>query len=166
MVVHTGMARRVYQTEVRLCFGFSNASILTCTHVSVLLSVCILRLQHVGFANSVCYSVACLCLLRAQQCMSAIPLLSYFALFHSWMAPESFFDGVWDVRSDVWMFGVYLWGKVGYVLMICVDDLSLLSWIAIQSHLALDTQALLSHVFTQSCSGGLSYRGAELPTVM
>ena len=27
-----------------------------------------------------------------------------------WMAPESFFDGTWDLRSDVWMFGVLLWG--------------------------------------------------------
>ena len=27
-----------------------------------------------------------------------------------WMAPESYFDGTWDVRSDVWMFGVLLWG--------------------------------------------------------
>ena len=26
-----------------------------------------------------------------------------------WMAPESYFDGNWDMRSDVWMFGVLLW---------------------------------------------------------
>ena len=26
------------------------------------------------------------------------------------MAPESFFDSTWDVKSDVWMFGVLLWG--------------------------------------------------------
>ena len=29
-----------------------------------------------------------------------------------WMAPESYFDGTWDVRSDVWMFGVLLWGML------------------------------------------------------
>ncbi len=33
-------------------------------------------------------------------------------LFLSWMAPESYFDGVWDLRSDVWMFGVFLWGML------------------------------------------------------
>lgn len=27
-----------------------------------------------------------------------------------WMAPESYFDNVWDLRSDAWMFGVLLWG--------------------------------------------------------
>ena len=27
-----------------------------------------------------------------------------------WMAPESYFDGTWDARSDVWMFGVLVWG--------------------------------------------------------
>ena len=27
-----------------------------------------------------------------------------------WMAPESYTDGTWDARSDVWMFGVLLWG--------------------------------------------------------
>jgi hypothetical protein len=27
-----------------------------------------------------------------------------------WMAPESFFDGVWDVKTDAWMLGVLLWG--------------------------------------------------------
>ena len=26
-----------------------------------------------------------------------------------WMAPESYLDGHWDLRSDVWMFGVLLW---------------------------------------------------------
>ena len=26
-----------------------------------------------------------------------------------WMAPESYFDATWDMRSDVWMFGVLLW---------------------------------------------------------
>ena len=29
-----------------------------------------------------------------------------------WMAPESYFDGTWDLRSDVWMFGVLLWGML------------------------------------------------------
>ena len=28
-----------------------------------------------------------------------------------WMAPESYFDGTWDLKSDVWMFGVLLWGE-------------------------------------------------------
>ncbi len=27
-----------------------------------------------------------------------------------WMAPESYFDGTWDLRTDVWMFCVLLWG--------------------------------------------------------
>jgi serine/threonine protein kinase len=27
-----------------------------------------------------------------------------------WMAPESYFDGTWDLKSDVWMCGVLLWG--------------------------------------------------------
>jgi serine/threonine protein kinase len=27
-----------------------------------------------------------------------------------WMAPESYFDGTWDLKSDVWMFGVLIWG--------------------------------------------------------
>ena len=26
-----------------------------------------------------------------------------------WMAPESFTDGTWDLKSDIWMFGVMLW---------------------------------------------------------
>ena len=36
-----------------------------------------------------------------------------FRLFR-WMAPESFFDGTWDLKSDVWMFGVLLWGLFAY----------------------------------------------------
>ena len=28
------------------------------------------------------------------------------------MAPESFFDNTWDLMSDVWMFGVLLWGTL------------------------------------------------------
>ncbi len=28
-----------------------------------------------------------------------------------WMSPESIIDGVWDVRTDVWMLGVLLWGE-------------------------------------------------------
>jgi hypothetical protein len=27
-----------------------------------------------------------------------------------WMAPESYFDGTWNLRTDVWMFGVLIWG--------------------------------------------------------
>lgn len=27
-----------------------------------------------------------------------------------WMAPESYFDATWDLKSDVWMFGVLMWG--------------------------------------------------------
>ena len=29
-----------------------------------------------------------------------------------WMAPESFTDGTWDLRTDVWMFSVLIWGKM------------------------------------------------------
>jgi serine/threonine protein kinase len=29
-----------------------------------------------------------------------------------WMAPESFMDGVYSVKSDVWMFGVLMWGML------------------------------------------------------
>lgn len=28
------------------------------------------------------------------------------------MAPESYLDAVWDLKSDVWMFGVLLWGLI------------------------------------------------------
>ena len=31
-----------------------------------------------------------------------------------WMAPESFFDGVWDVKTDAWMLGVLLWGMCAH----------------------------------------------------
>ena len=27
-----------------------------------------------------------------------------------WMAPESYYDNVWDAASDVWMLGMTLWG--------------------------------------------------------
>ena len=27
-----------------------------------------------------------------------------------WMAPESFYDGVWNVETDAWMLGVLIWG--------------------------------------------------------
>ncbi len=36
----------------------------------------------------------------------------YLSWLTRWMAPESFFDGTWDLASDVWMFGVMLWGKI------------------------------------------------------
>jgi hypothetical protein len=29
-----------------------------------------------------------------------------------WMAPESYYDGIWDLTADVWMFGVLLWGML------------------------------------------------------
>ena len=38
-----------------------------------------------------------------------------------WMAPESFYDGIWDVRSDAWMFGVLLWGMRMLFSIVCVD---------------------------------------------
>lgn len=34
-----------------------------------------------------------------------------------WMAPESFSDGTWDLKTDVWMFGVVLWGMHGLALL-------------------------------------------------
>ena len=37
-----------------------------------------------------------------------------------WMAPESFLDGVWDLRSDVWMFGVLLWGLLDCISIVAV----------------------------------------------
>ena len=33
-----------------------------------------------------------------------------FSFACSWLAPESYFDETVDLRSDVWMFGVLLWG--------------------------------------------------------
>ena len=27
-----------------------------------------------------------------------------------WMAPESYYDHVWDAVSDIWMLGMTLWG--------------------------------------------------------
>ena len=27
------------------------------------------------------------------------------------MAPESFYDGMWDAKSDMWSAGVVLWGE-------------------------------------------------------
>jgi serine/threonine protein kinase len=32
-----------------------------------------------------------------------------------WMAPESYFDGTWDLASDMWMYGVLLWGMRRYI---------------------------------------------------
>ena len=37
-------------------------------------------------------------------------LLRWRVMMCRWMAPESYFDSTWDLRSDVWMFGVLLWG--------------------------------------------------------
>ena len=45
-----------------------------------------------------------------------------------WMAPESYSDGTWDLRSDVWMFGVLLWGQcpdlIGFPLNIFIEIFS------------------------------------------
>ena len=55
------------------------------------------------------------------------------------MAPESYFDGTWDLKSDVWMFGVLLWGLLQ-------EDVALL----VQS----DCDCI-----SQSCSAGQTCRG-------
>ena len=40
---------------------------------------------------------------------------------HRWMAPESYTDGTWDLRTDVWMVGVLLWGlKTGGVIEVVI----------------------------------------------
>ena len=35
-----------------------------------------------------------------------------WALPIRWMAPESYTDATWDLKTDVWMFGVLLWGAM------------------------------------------------------
>ena len=35
-----------------------------------------------------------------------------WALPLRWMAPESYTDGTWNLKTDVWMFAVLLWGEL------------------------------------------------------
>ena len=44
-----------------------------------------------------------------RQGSSSTSQTTNWALPLRWMAPESFTDGTWDLRTDVWMFGVLLW---------------------------------------------------------
>ena len=36
-----------------------------------------------------------------------------------WMAPESYSDSTWNEKSDMWMFGVLLWGLASFE---CIFD--------------------------------------------
>ena len=40
------------------------------------------------------------------------------------MAPESYTDATWDLKTDVWMFGVLMWGELRRLLRARIDDVN------------------------------------------
>ena len=94
-----GMARKMHASEVRAVMAYCARK---CSHAcisshTVLSAVWPIQQQVVGTTHTVSIEFA--------------PHNSTVNLNHRWMAPESFFDGVWDLRSDAWMFAVLLWGQ-------------------------------------------------------
>jgi serine/threonine protein kinase len=39
-----------------------------------------------------------------------------------WMSPESIGQQVYSKKSDVWMFGIVVWGPVWHLLVVSLED--------------------------------------------
>ena len=100
-----GLARGLYSSEVHVCLSLQllcACSAMCCVFVIVAVLPQVWSGTH---ASAVCCLAHCAMLTMADHHM------------HRWMAPESFLDGVTTVRSDIFMFGVLLWGMA--VCVVC-----------------------------------------------